>query len=79
MLVIAHRIDTIMDSERILVLDHGQVGEYDSPHALLQDPKSVFSQLVKEYHNKPQERVEVVEEEVEDDDDGGGDASCEQQ
>ena len=34
-LTIAHRIDTIMDSDRILVLGDGNVLEFDSPQALL--------------------------------------------
>jgi ABC-type multidrug transport system fused ATPase/permease subunit len=35
MLVIAHRLASVMDSDRILVLDKGRVVEYDSPAALL--------------------------------------------
>ncbi|KAF9183410.1 hypothetical protein BGZ50_004257 [Haplosporangium sp. Z 11] len=35
-LTIAHRIKTVMDSDKILVLDKGHVQEYDSPSVLLQ-------------------------------------------
>ncbi|KAL7748651.1 hypothetical protein RI367_006062 [Sorochytrium milnesiophthora] len=45
-LTIAHRIATILDSDRILVLDQGQVAEFDTPQALLQNPESAFAKLV---------------------------------
>lgn len=45
-ITIAHRIHTIIDSDRVLVLDLGEVKEYDQPGVLLENPKSLFSQLV---------------------------------
>lgn len=45
-LTIAHRLDTIMDANRILVMDSGRVGEFASPRILLRRPTSLFSQLV---------------------------------
>ncbi|KAI9466467.1 P-loop containing nucleoside triphosphate hydrolase protein, partial [Coemansia mojavensis] len=44
-LTIAHRLNTVMDSDRILVMDQGQVAEFDTPQALLQQPDSHFSKL----------------------------------
>ena len=44
-ITIAHRINTIMDSDRILVLDHGKVVEFDKPETLLQNHSSVFYSL----------------------------------
>ncbi|ORX93279.1 P-loop containing nucleoside triphosphate hydrolase protein [Basidiobolus meristosporus CBS 931.73] len=44
-LTIAHRINTIMDSDRILVLDQGRVVEYDSPQVLLSNPEGIFYSL----------------------------------
>ncbi|KAI8895799.1 hypothetical protein BC833DRAFT_529020, partial [Globomyces pollinis-pini] len=43
---IAHRLNTIADFDRVLVLDAGRMVEYDSPYTLLQKPDSLFSQLV---------------------------------
>jgi ATP-binding cassette subfamily C (CFTR/MRP) protein 1 len=39
-LQIAHRINTIMDSDRVLVMSDGKVAEYDSPEKLLENPVS---------------------------------------
>ena len=45
LLTIAHRLHTVMDYHKILVMSHGRVAEYDQPHALLQDPRSQLSAL----------------------------------
>ncbi|CAF4787245.1 unnamed protein product, partial [Rotaria sp. Silwood1] len=45
-LTIAHRLRTIIDSDKILVLSHGQVMEFASPYELLSDEQSYFAQLV---------------------------------
>lgn len=46
MLIIAHRLNTIIDCDRILLLDSGQVLEYDTPEVLLQKEESAFSRMV---------------------------------
>ncbi|KAL7749758.1 Canalicular multispecific organic anion transporter 1 [Sorochytrium milnesiophthora] len=45
-LTIAHRIATIMDRDRILVLDQKQVAEFDTLQVLLQNLDSAFAKLV---------------------------------
>ena len=47
-LTIAHRLNTTIDSTRILVMDRGQKKEYDTPKNLLGDPESIFSSMVNE-------------------------------
>lgn len=47
-LTIAHRLNTIMDSDKVLVMDTGRVAEFDHPHVLLQNPEGHFTKLVLE-------------------------------
>ena len=46
-ITIAHRINTILDSDRIVVLDHGTVAEFDTPTALIRR-RGLFYELVRE-------------------------------
>ncbi|XP_054155712.1 uncharacterized protein LOC128954168 [Oppia nitens] len=41
-LTIAHRINTILDYDRVLVLSDGRVAEFDSPDKLLDDRTTIF-------------------------------------
>ncbi|XP_053982537.1 ATP-binding cassette subfamily C member 4-like isoform X1 [Hylaeus volcanicus] len=45
-LTVAHRLNTIMDSDKVLVMDKGRMAEYDHPHILLQNSYSQFTSLV---------------------------------
>lgn len=44
-IAVAHKLDTILDFDRIVVLDAGRIVENGEPYALLTEPKSHFSQL----------------------------------
>ncbi|KAK4050877.1 Transporter of the ATP-binding cassette (ABC) [Microbotryomycetes sp. JL201] len=44
-LCIAHRLHTVVDFDKILVLGDGQVLEFDTPVKLMSDPESVFYDL----------------------------------
>ncbi|KAM8806261.1 ATP-binding cassette sub-family C member 2 [Eudromia elegans] len=46
-LTIAHRLHTIMDSNRVMVLQAGRIVEYDSPEELLQK-QGIFSAMAKD-------------------------------
>ena len=45
-LTIAHRLHTIITSDRVLVLEQGRIKEYDTPSALLANADSSFKRLV---------------------------------
>ena len=44
-LTIAHRLNTIMDYDKIMVLDKGLRVEYDTPNNLMGDDKSIFHRM----------------------------------
>ena len=50
-LTIAHRIKTVLNSDRILVLDNGEVVEFDNPKTLLANKNSMFYEF---YNNANQ-------------------------
>lgn len=45
-MTIAHRLHTIMDSDRVLVMNYGNVEEFDSAYKLLQKPNGIFKDMV---------------------------------
>ena len=49
-ITIAHRIQTIVDSDRVIVMDNGRMIEFDSPKTLVNNSQSMFARLVREAH-----------------------------
>lgn len=50
-LTIAHRIQTIFDYDRIMVMECGKIVEFDTPQNLINDKKSLFYSLINENLN----------------------------
>ena len=64
-LTIAHRLNTIMDSDRVLVMDDGRVVEFDHPYTLLQRNDTYFSKMVHQTGKMMKEQLVKVAKEVE--------------
>ncbi|XP_025422003.1 probable multidrug resistance-associated protein lethal(2)03659 isoform X2 [Sipha flava] len=47
-LTIAHRLNTVMDSDKVLVMNSGEIVEFDHPYNLLQKKRGFLYQMVKE-------------------------------
>lgn len=46
-ITVAHRLNTILDSDRVVVLDRGEVAEFDTPSALYKK-QGLFFNLMRE-------------------------------
>jgi ABC-type multidrug transport system fused ATPase/permease subunit len=60
-ITIAHRLNTIIASDRVLVMSFGSVAEYDSPKQLMQNSDSAFTKLLEEIKKEEKESSEIIE------------------
>ncbi len=51
MITIAHRLNTIMNCDKVMVLSFGKIVEFDSPSNLMKDPQSLFKKFLKHIEN----------------------------
>lgn len=56
-LTIAHRLHTILDFDKVLVMRAGRVAEFASPAELLADSASQFSQMMSDYYNASHRQI----------------------
>ena len=63
MLVIAHRLQTIIESDKVLVMGDGKVKEFDEPQTLMKNENSHFTKLVNHLKKISNSKKQVIEEE----------------
>ena len=57
MITIAHRLNTIMESDKIMVLSFGKIIEFDEPQTLAADPNTEFAGLLKEIEKEERDKI----------------------
>lgn len=67
-IAVAHKLESILDFDKVAVLDEGSLVEFDSPDALLSVPSSAFSKL---YYRLRAEQAEEITDECREDDHTG--------
>jgi len=51
-LIVTHRMNSLNNCDKILVLENGNLAEFDTPEHLLENPEGVFSKLVAAANDK---------------------------
>ncbi|XP_072361423.1 ATP-binding cassette sub-family C member 5-like [Scyliorhinus torazame] len=52
MLIVAHRLHTVLNCDRIMVLDQGEIAEFDSPSVLISNDNSRFHAMLSTVENR---------------------------
>jgi ABC-type multidrug transport system fused ATPase/permease subunit len=55
LIAIAHKLHTILDFDKVALIEKGQVVEFDTPRALLSREGSAFKALFDSFHNSSTE------------------------
>ncbi|XP_057310595.1 ATP-binding cassette sub-family C member 4-like [Hydractinia symbiolongicarpus] len=63
-LTVAHRLNTVMDSDRVMVMEDGSVLEFDEPYQLLQNSTGSFRKLVDQAGINEANRLETLAKEA---------------
>ncbi|KAF9148723.1 Multidrug resistance-associated protein 1 [Linnemannia schmuckeri] len=77
-LTIAHRLNTIIESDKVLVMDGGVVAEFGEPHKLLQDPNGIFAELVSHAGEAAAKKLAMIAEDAHKDRNNGLDLVIEE-
>ncbi|KAF9937640.1 Multidrug resistance-associated protein 1 [Mortierella alpina] len=77
-LTIAHRLNTIIESDKVLVMDSGEVAEFGEPHKLLQDPNGIFAELVSHAGDAASKKLAMIAEDAHKDRNNGVDVVAEE-
>ncbi|OXA62200.1 Multidrug resistance-associated protein 4 [Folsomia candida] len=63
-ITIAHRLQSVMDCDKILVLDNGNIREYDHPHILLKRSDGYLQKLICETGHATQSHLRQIAEQA---------------
>jgi ATP-binding cassette subfamily C (CFTR/MRP) protein 1 len=59
-IAVAHRLDTILDFDKVVVMNHGALVEYGEPHRLLEQHGSWFRSLYEDVSRSGGEREDDI-------------------